>query len=252
MKRYSWEIYPGFYPQPLKRRGNPAPGEFRAVSVILALSAIFAIVSVFILAFSPVILDFGGSGQLSGSVKETKTGLFSPGGRPVIDARLVLDNSSVAFTDSRGWFSFGTVKSGEHRVSVSKSGYESQVVLVFVVRQISSSVDVSLAAGGQSQAYTLSDKRMFSDWTEARVFFYGQAIVIGVLSVLMLAGAYFTWKPRLFGLVSVGGALAAFMWLFLVNGYVLLNVVLGIGAFLGMIAFIMILRNRRHYEGFDK
>lgn len=244
---YSWEMNPYFY-QPLRRKKITHPIEFHIMSILIILATVFALVSIGIFASTPTILGFKSNHNLTVFVTDGLVNLTNLQSSPITGAVVTLDNSMTDYTDEAGVCSFSAITDGEHTLIVSKNGFKKSTVKIFLVGSISDKADVTLEKGSGD---TNIDLRQFADWNEAYATFWAQAIILSVLSIFMMVCALYTWKRKHWGLSVVGSGLAAFMWILFVSNYLLINMILGIGSVLGIAVFILVIRNRKSYEGYN-
>jgi len=238
---YSWEIYPFFYPMLPKRKRKPHPSVFKAASLLLLVSATFALISAAVFAEAPVLLGFGGKTSLGGTV-------FDDLKSPVSRANVTLDNSISVRTDINGKFSFPQIACGEHALKVEKSGYDVYSASVFVIKGLSDDIKISVSEGTGGSYH---DMKLFSTWQDAYAYFYAHSIILAVLWLFMVAGAIFIWKRKRFGVAAAGSALAAFMWFLFINGFFALDAILISGSAFGIAAFALVLIYRKHFSGYD-
>jgi hypothetical protein len=233
-------LYPYSYPRVSERR-KPQKSEFTITSALLATATTIAFIAALLLLVSPVLLNFDGNTQLSFKIHDSNYNAIE-------GAEVRVDNVTLQYTDSSGVCTITSMKSGPHGVTIYKGGYKTNFVEIFLIKQVSDEFTVTLSDGGGNE---FSDMRSFPNWTEARATFYSESMILGVLSLFMLAGTVYTYKRKVFGVAAVGGAFSAFMWITFLVGFLALNILLVMGSIIGIIALALIIKNRKFYEGYE-
>jgi hypothetical protein len=230
---YSWELYPHIARDLLRQKESKKP-TFVIIGVFLLVTfaMLFPIAGILVYYGASEGIDFGGTLTLEGEVKADDGTRLSG----AIISIVGTDLSTIS--DAQGNYMIPNAPNGIWRIKATMTGYKEEAHKVLIQEGFSDTVDFNLEEGvGKKESNDL--------W-----FFLSLAILMTIFCPFILAGSFYSFRRKRFGVVLVGAILGIFtMSPPLVYGFVPSLFIMGvIGFILSSSAFIMIITNRKAFK----
>lgn len=227
---YSWEMFPHLRRDLFRQRESKKP-IFALIGVFLLITFSLEFPIAIMLAYygSSDGLDFGGTFTLEGEIK-------GEDGNGLSGVRVdIVGTDLSAISDSEGNYRIQNAPNGIWKIKISRAGYTEEEHRVLIIEGFIETADFQLKEGTGSME--------FNDvW-----FFYSLTIVIILFSGFIIAGSYYSFKRKRFGVVLVGSILGIFtMTPVLVLGFIRPMFIMGmIGFVFSSSALLITIMNRK-------